>query len=53
MTLTFFASRSLAEAYVREFTSGGLAELARALRRLFPEALADYAARGRFSDNSA
>jgi yecA family protein len=53
MTLTFFASRRLAEAYATEFAGGSLAELARAVRRVFPDALADYAACGRFSDTSA
>lgn len=47
MTLSFFASKELAEAYCEESGGGSLAELARMVKRLFPEALASYAAIGR------
>jgi uncharacterized protein len=47
MTLTFFASRRLAERYLKELGRSDLEEAATAFRRAFPDALAEYARLGR------
>lgn len=47
MTLTFFGSRRLAEAYLDETGKTDLQAFARTVRRLFPDALASYAILGR------
>lgn len=47
VTLSFFASTSLAEAYLEESGGGDLAEMATTIREVFPDALADYASLGR------
>ena len=47
MTLTFFASRELAQAYCDESGGGSLEALARTVKRMFPDALASYAGIGR------
>jgi yecA family protein len=43
MTLSFFASRRLAEAYVKELGRSDLEEAAMLFRRAFPDALTEYA----------
>lgn len=47
MTLSFFASRPLAGAYLKELGRTDLAEAATLFRRAFPDALAEYARLGR------
>ena len=47
LTLTFFASTSLAQAYVEELGAASLAVVAARMRRAVPVALAEYAALGR------
>jgi uncharacterized protein len=47
MTLSFFASRRLAEGYLEELRRTDLEEAARLFRRAFPDALAEYAGLGR------
>lgn len=47
MTLSFFASRRLAESYVKELGRSDLEEAATLFRRAFPDALAEYARLGR------
>lgn len=47
MTLSFFASQELAEAYVAETKRDDLESMAETVRRLFPDALFSYAHLGR------
>lgn len=47
MTLSFFARPTLAKAFVRELGHTELAEAAALFRRVFPDALAEYARLGR------
>ena len=47
MTLSFFASKKLAEAYCAEAGGRKLTETAKSIRRVFPKALAGYAHLGR------
>lgn len=47
MTLSFFATRRLASAFVKEIDRTDLAETAKLFRRAFPDALAEYARLGR------
>jgi uncharacterized protein len=47
MTLSFFASRQLAEAYLAETGKQDLAAIAESIRGVFPDALASYAHLGR------
>jgi uncharacterized protein YecA (UPF0149 family) len=47
MTLSFFASRDVAEAFRAETMQADLRALAAKIRRVFPDALAQYAHLGR------
>jgi uncharacterized protein len=51
MTLTFFASKDLAEAFSAEAGGTALAEMAKAIRSVFPDAVRDYAQLGRSIQN--
>ena len=47
LTLTFFAHKDLAEAYLKELGRTDLEQVATKVRQVFPEALAEYARLGR------
>jgi uncharacterized protein YecA (UPF0149 family) len=47
MALSFFSSRNIAEAFAAETSQQDVSALAKTIRRVFPDAVAEYARLGR------